>query len=323
MTSVHVATPSAFTATLRDADPYARRAALAALATHDPGAVALARGEAETVLGILSDAFDPSVATPYDRAVLAALDALDIATAAPLVGLVFEETDDPEVRMAATDMLARWGDPGGLLQATLARYDRPDLRSLAARHLPLATLPARTRLAAALARIEHGADPADVAPHPGEEGLRDAYLDALQGPDPTLARRAAEAHGAAGFATLAGAPVEHPPTRTWLVGWAARVRSVAALAYLEARLDVAAAAPPCSGSGGGVPYPDQLERDAAIGAVRALGVLAEPLRPAVRRWADALRACAPNDPRLADLDALAVGAAAREAAGVPSLGTGA
>ena len=84
MTSVHVATPAAFTATLRDADPHARRAALAALATHDPGAVALARSEAETVLGILSDAFDPSVATPYDRAVLAALDALPAGMAADL-----------------------------------------------------------------------------------------------------------------------------------------------------------------------------------------------------------------------------------------------
>lgn len=305
MTSVHVDTPHGFTATLRDPDPSARRAALAALATRDPGAVALARGDAQTVLGVLSGAFDPSVSTPYDRAVLAAIDALDDASASPLVALVFDATDDADVRRTATDVLARWGDRGGVLRASLARSDRPDLRALAATALDPTALPAHERLLAAAVRIEDGARPDEVAPDPRDVGLREAYLDQVRGPHRDAVQRAAEAHGAAGFAAIAGHDVDDAGTRTWLASWAGRVRSVAALAYLEARLEAAAAAPPCASPDPTGAAPDRAEPQALLDAVQALGPLAEPLRPAARRWAAALRDCAPSDPLLEDVARLA------------------
>ena len=283
MTTIHVTNPAAFTAHLRDRDFTVRHAAVRALAQRVPEAARFAREDAEDALHALTDGFNPALPTVHDRAVLAALDALDHPAATPIVTLVLTRAESDDDLKLAAGMLARWGAPGiATLRAALGNDQPPARRRAAAVALANQDVPSTDDVRAALIRIQSGvAEPTDAPPFDDSEAHA-AYLALLAGPDAATVRRVAEAHGAKAFTAMSDgyASLNHA-TRVWLIEWSARLRSVRALQLLDENLTRFLETAPCETCGPGSPV--HAERVATLTSIASLGPLAEALRPNLDR----------------------------------------
>ena len=255
--TLHVATPADFAALLGDAREVVRLEAVRLLASGDHDALAFARIEGAAALRSLLAWLDPSGTTPETPLVLAAIDRLDDPAAQPQLEQVLMYARDAHVLRAAARPLARWEpERPTLLRAALRGRGRDDLRDLAAELLDRGRLPAREALRAALIALE--ADRIDPTETPHPDTALDAYLGELGDRYAAHARRAAEAHGSGALAAFAGAFTRlRGADRGWLLAWAARNRSLAALNLIDSVLVDPAA--------------DRTDLLAALSAVVALG----------------------------------------------------
>jgi hypothetical protein len=231
--TLHVATPAAFAALLGDARETVRHEAVRLLAIGDADALAFALADADAALRALLAWLDPTGTTPETPLVLAAIDRLDDPAAQGQLEQVLMYARDPQVLRAAALPLARWdAQRPTLLRAALHGRGRDDLRDIAAELLDRRTLPDRQALRAALLAVAALTSDPTESPHPN--GAVEAYLGELAGPYAAAARRCAEAHGASALAAFADVFGRlRSDDRRWLLGWAARVRSLPALNLID------------------------------------------------------------------------------------------